>query len=164
MLYLDAAWLQRELRQFGTPGLASGEPGFAATLVDDAPLIAAVANAFATLRGPGTRLQRDAALDELVDHRAFRSVGAHSRHASQQQRVVRDDQVAVLIHGLLELQGDLVGKISLVPEVATPFQVESQGESQRTGGVAVDVEEARCGYVNLAKTQRSDAQGYHHED
>ncbi|MDF9434139.1 AraC family transcriptional regulator [Chromohalobacter israelensis] len=66
MLYLDPAWLQRELRQFGTPGIALGEPGFAATLANDAPLIAAVANAFATLRRPGTRLQRDAALDTLL--------------------------------------------------------------------------------------------------
>ncbi|CAO1668483.1 MULTISPECIES: AraC family transcriptional regulator [Salinicola] len=88
MLYLDAAWLQRELRQFGTPGLASGEPGFAATLVDDAPLIAAVANAFATLRGPGTRLQRDAALDTLLQG-MLPHLGWRQRHRDDDPRLPR---------------------------------------------------------------------------
>ncbi|WP_298837131.1 AraC family transcriptional regulator [uncultured Salinicola sp.] len=66
MLYLDPDWLQRELRQFAIAGAASGEPGFAATLVDDIPLIAGIARAFTTLRQSTSRLERDDALDALL--------------------------------------------------------------------------------------------------
>jgi AraC-like DNA-binding protein len=66
MLYLDPAWLQRELRQFGAVDAAFGEPGFASTLVDDPQLITHVAHAFTTLRLPTSRLERDDALDALL--------------------------------------------------------------------------------------------------
>ncbi|MDF3917900.1 AraC family transcriptional regulator [Salinicola salarius] len=76
MLYLDPAWLQRELRQFSSAAHSSGEPGFATTLTEDARLIVSVTRAFASLRQSTSRLARDEALDtllqDLVPHLGWR--------------------------------------------------------------------------------------------
>ncbi|KFF48437.1 AraC family transcriptional regulator [Salinicola sp. JS01] len=66
MLYLDPAWLQRELRQFGAAPVSSGEPGFRRTLADDPELARQVAAAFSALRTPGWRLARETHLDAVL--------------------------------------------------------------------------------------------------
>jgi AraC-like DNA-binding protein len=60
MLYLPQPWLRAGL------GAAGGDPGFRATLCDDAPLADAIRGAWRALAEPSERLTRDAALDAVL--------------------------------------------------------------------------------------------------
>jgi AraC-like DNA-binding protein len=59
MLYLPRRWLKAAL-------MDAGEPGFRATLCDDVPLGRAIRVACGTMARPADRLERDAALDQVL--------------------------------------------------------------------------------------------------
>ncbi|WP_194721830.1 AraC family transcriptional regulator [Noviherbaspirillum malthae] len=64
MLYLDPAWLEREMHEIFGPSV--GTPGFVATLVDDPGLTAAIACAFRVLQETDMRIVRQTALDTVL--------------------------------------------------------------------------------------------------
>lgn len=66
MLYLDAQWMERELRALFEDAPAHCQPGFAQTLHEDPALIAAVGHAFNVLQLPELRIVRQSALDALL--------------------------------------------------------------------------------------------------
>ncbi|WP_181297316.1 AraC family transcriptional regulator [Pseudomonas sp. Q2-TVG4-2] len=66
MLYLEPAWLERELRTLDDTPLACGVPGFDRTLTERPQLLAAIANAFHALEQRDLRIVRETALDELL--------------------------------------------------------------------------------------------------
>lgn len=67
MLYLDAAWLQRELAAVFEPAPQGGQLGFAATLVDEPALARATSQAFMALHRGEMRIVRQSAMDQLLE-------------------------------------------------------------------------------------------------
>lgn len=66
MLYLDAQWLERELRSLFEQAPADCLPGFSTTLASDPRLLASVIEAFAALHRQELRMVRQSALDGLL--------------------------------------------------------------------------------------------------
>lgn len=66
MLYLDAQWMERELRALFEDAPAHCQPGFSHVLSEDAHLIGAIGRAYAVLRQPELRIVRQSALDALL--------------------------------------------------------------------------------------------------
>lgn len=66
MLYLDAQWMERELRALFDDAPTQCQPAFAQTLHDDAPMTAAIGHAFAALQQPELRIVRQSAIDALL--------------------------------------------------------------------------------------------------
>ncbi|TBU84425.1 AraC family transcriptional regulator [Phytopseudomonas dryadis] len=66
MLYLDAQWIEREMRALFEAVPADCLPGFSATLASEPLLLAAVAQAFRALHGQELRIVRQSALDGLL--------------------------------------------------------------------------------------------------
>ncbi|TLX63482.1 AraC family transcriptional regulator [Stutzerimonas nosocomialis] len=66
MLYLDAHWLERELRSLHEDAPGDCQPRFAATLAEEPELIARIAGAYRVLQGSEMRIVRQAALDGLL--------------------------------------------------------------------------------------------------
>ncbi|MGO4305432.1 AraC family ligand binding domain-containing protein [Cupriavidus sp. RAF12] len=66
MLYLDAQWVERELRALFEEAPAHCQPGFTQTLTENPPLIVAIQRAFAVLQQPELRIVRQTALDTLL--------------------------------------------------------------------------------------------------
>lgn len=97
MLYLPRPWLKASLA-----GVLDGEPGFVASLCDDVPLGWAIRAACAALAYPAGRLERDAALDAMLDrlrpHLGRVTRGASKRgdaHAARLARERLQDDMAV---------------------------------------------------------------------
>ncbi|WP_035884876.1 AraC family transcriptional regulator [Cupriavidus metallidurans] len=66
MLYLDAQWMERELRAVFEDAPAHCQPGFAQTLREDPALISAIGSAYSVLQQPELRIVRQSALDALL--------------------------------------------------------------------------------------------------
>ena len=66
MLYLEPAWLERQLHSLDDEALVRGEPGFATTLTRQPQLLAAIAGAFHALEQRDVRIVRQTALDTLL--------------------------------------------------------------------------------------------------
>ncbi|PTQ69833.1 AraC family transcriptional regulator [Pseudomonas sp. GV071] len=80
MLYLDPQWLERELHALFEQAPAACQPGFASTLLGDAPLAQATLQAFQALHGNELRIVRQTALDGLL---AQMTAHLHWRQTSQ---------------------------------------------------------------------------------
>lgn len=68
MLYLDPAWLERELSEWFEQAPANAQLSFAQTLISDPRLVQAIGHAFSALRDGELRIVRQTALDNLLDH------------------------------------------------------------------------------------------------
>nr|WP_245214230.1 AraC family ligand binding domain-containing protein [Pararoseomonas indoligenes] len=83
MLYLPRPWLRGALAD------AAGDPGFAASLTDDAPLGEAIRAACLAMEEPAERLARDAALDAVLH-----GLRPHLARPARLGPARRDDAVA----------------------------------------------------------------------
>jgi len=66
MLYLDAQWMERELRALFEQAPAHCKPAFSQTLREDPALITAIGRAYNVLQQPELRIVRQSALDALL--------------------------------------------------------------------------------------------------
>ncbi|KJH82342.1 MULTISPECIES: AraC family transcriptional regulator [Pseudomonadaceae] len=90
MLYLEPAWLARELRTLDDTPLACGEPGFDRTLTERPQLLSAIANAFHALEQCDLRIVRQTALDTLL-----LNLSGHLRWRQERQDDPRLPRVAI---------------------------------------------------------------------
>lgn len=67
MLYLDAAWLNRELAAVFEQAPQDGQLGFATTLLDEPRLARATSQAFRALHQGELRIVRQSAMDQLLE-------------------------------------------------------------------------------------------------